>query len=153
VKGSVVPKPQWSNFGSIWKTIREVDVNAIRHEAERGVGIVCVGQPAALWWVERFLRDGPNRYSLGRDPLAIVRLGEASEYLGGLHTTDLLILALDAASTLDSAELGALELLAAVPRPSQVVMLFGDVAVPRAGRDAGGPPVADRCRGRRRRRA
>jgi hypothetical protein len=141
VKGSVVPKPQWSDFGSIWKTIREVDVNAIRHEAERGVGIVCVGQPAALWWVERFLRDGPNRYSLGRDPLAIVRLGEAGEYLGGLHTTDLLILALDAASTLDSAELAALELLAAAPRPSQVVMLFGDAA---AGAPAAWSPYLGR---------
>ena len=79
VKGCAVPKPQWSDFGAVWKTIREVDINAIRHEAERGQAIVCVGQPAALWWVDRFLRDGPNRYPLGPDHLALVPLAEAGE--------------------------------------------------------------------------
>jgi hypothetical protein len=64
VKGSAVPKPQWSDFGTIWKTVREVDVNAIRHEAERGIAIVCIGQRDALWRVDGFLRDGPNRYPL-----------------------------------------------------------------------------------------
>ena len=79
-KGCAVPKSQWSDFGAIWKTIREVDINAIRHEADRGVAIVCIGQPAALWWVERYLRDGPNRYPLSADPLALVPLSRG----GGL---------------------------------------------------------------------
>ena len=73
-----MPKPQWSNFGAIWKTIREVDINGIRHEAERGVAIVCLGQPVALWHVDRLLRDGPNRYPLGSDPLALVPPASAS---------------------------------------------------------------------------
>jgi len=126
-----VPKPQWSDFGAIWKTVREVDINAIRHEAERGLAIACVGQPAALLWVGRFLRDGPNRYPLGPDSLALVPLAEAGDYLDLLRTADLLILALDAASPLGGADLASLERMSSAPRPSQVVLLFGE--------DAGAP--------------
>jgi len=126
-----VPKPQWSDFGAIWKTIREVDVNAIRHEAERGLAIVCVGQPAALRHVGRILRDGPIRYPPGPDPLALVPLAEAGDYLDLLRTADLLILALHAAFPLGAADLAGLERMSSAPRPSQVVLLFGE--------DAGGP--------------
>jgi hypothetical protein len=121
-----VPKPQWSDFGAIWKTIREVDINAIRHEAERGVAIVCIGQPAAMWWVDRFLRDGPNRYPLRSDPLALVPLAEAGDYLDLLRAADLLIVALDAASPLGDEELAGLQRLSTAPRPSQAVLLFGE---------------------------
>ena len=121
-----MPKPQWSDFGAIWKTVREVDVNAIRHEAEHGVAIVCMGQPAALWWVDRFLREGRNRYPLGPDPLALVPLAEAADYLDVLRTADVLIVALDAASPLQDAELAGLQRLSTAPRPSQVVLLFGE---------------------------
>ena len=123
-----MPKPQWSDFGVIWKTIREVDINAIRREAERGLAVVCVGQAAALWWVDRFLRDGPNRYPHGPDPLALVPLAEAGDHLDVLHAADLLIVALDAASPLGDAELAGLQRLSTAPRPSQVVLLFGEVA-------------------------
>ena len=126
MKGSAVPKPQWSDFGVIWKTIREVDINAIRREAERDIAIVCVGQPPALWWVDRFLRDGRNRYPLAPDPLALVPLTEAGDYLDVLRTADLLILALDAASPLSEAEVAGLQRLAAAPRPSQTVLYFGE---------------------------
>lgn len=121
-----MPKPQWSDFGATWKTIREVDINAIRHEAERGVAIVCIGQPAALWWVDRFLRDGPNRYPLRPDPLALVPLAEASDYLDLLRAADLLIVALDAASPLGDEELAGLQRLSTAARPSQAVLLFGE---------------------------
>jgi len=123
-----VPKPQWSDFGVIWKTIREVDINAIRREAERGLAIVCVGQPAALWWVDRFLRDGPSRYPLGPDPLALVPLAEAGDYLDALRTADVLIVALDGASPLGDAELAGLQRLSTAPRPTQVVLFFGEAA-------------------------
>lgn len=121
-----MPKPQWSDFGAIWKTVREVDINAIRHEAERGVAIVCLGQPAALWHVDRLLRDGLNRYPLGPDSLALVPLAEAGDYLDLLRAADLLIVALDAASPLDDAELAGLQRLSTTPRPSQAVLLFGE---------------------------
>ena len=120
-----MPKPRWSDFGSIWKTIREVDINAIRHEAERPLAIVCVGQPAALWWVDRLLRDGPNRYPLARDPLALVPLAEAGDYLDLLPTADLLILALDAAAPLGEAEVAGLDRLSKARRQGQIVLLFG----------------------------
>ena len=137
-KGCAVPKPQWSDFGAIWKTIREVDINAIRHEAERGVVIVCVGQPSALWWVDRFLRDGPNRYPLGADPLALVPLAEAAGSLDVLRTADLLIVALDAAAPLGDAELAGL--FASITCSLQIGLQSSDPGVLRGvgrGFDAG----------------
>ena len=50
---------RWNDFGSIWKTIREVDVMAIRREAEHDVVLACVGD-----------RDGPDA-----GPRAVARLG------------------------------------------------------------------------------
>lgn len=123
-----MPKPQWSDFGAMWKTVREVDVNAIRHEAERGVAIVCVGQPAPLWWVDRFLRNGPNRYPLGPDQLALVPLAEAGAYLDLVRAADLLIVALDAATPPGGVEVAGLERLSKAPRPSQVALLFGEAS-------------------------
>jgi len=126
MKGCAVPKAQWSDFGAMWKTIREVDVNAIRRESESGVGIVCVGQPVALWWVDHLLHEGPNRYPLGAGRLALVPLAEASAYPDLLRTADLLVLALDAAAAPEGAELAELERLAAVARPRQIVLFFGE---------------------------
>ena len=123
-------KPQWSDFGGMWKTVREVDVNAIRHEAERGLAIACVGQPAALAWTDRLLREGPNRYPASSDPLAIVPLADVGSRLDLFGGVNLLILALDAASPLDNAERAGLELVAATPRPRQVVLLYGATASP-----------------------
>ena len=121
-----MPKPQWSDFGAMWKTVREVDVNAIRHEAERSLTIACVGDAASLAWVGRVLHDGPSRYPLGPDPLALVPLSEAGEYLDILASADLLVVALDATSPLDGPGLAGLQSLSATPRPDQVVLLFGD---------------------------
>ena len=121
-----MPKPQWSDFGAMWKTVREVDVNAIRHEAERGLVIACVGDVVSLAWVGHVLHDGPSRYPLGPDPLALVPLPEAGEHVGLLAAADLLILALDATSPLDGPGLAGLQRLSATPRPDQVVLLFGD---------------------------
>ncbi len=119
-------KPQWSDFGAMWTTVRELDINAIRHEAERSLAIAVIGQPAALSWTERLLRDGPNRYPPSSDPLALVPLADVGSRLDLVGAVDLLVLALDAATPLDAAELAGLELLATTPRPHQVVLLFGD---------------------------
>jgi len=121
-----VPKPQWSDFGAMWKTVREVDVNAIRHEAERSLTITCVGDVASLAWVGRVLHDGPNRYPASRDPLALVPLAEAGDHADLLASADLLVVALDATSPLDGPGLAGLQRLSATPRPDQVVLLFGD---------------------------
>ena len=119
-------KPRWSDFGSVWRTVREVDINAIRREAERGLAIAVVGQPAALSRTERLLRDGPSRYRADSDPLALVPLAEVGRRLDLFGGVNLLILAFDAASPLDDAERAGLERLAAAPRPRQVVLLFGE---------------------------
>ncbi|HEY5388605.1 MAG TPA: hypothetical protein VIL79_11970 [Thermoleophilia bacterium] len=121
-----MPKRQWSDFGAIWKTVREMDINAIRNEAERGLAIACVGQPAALLWTDRLLREGPDRYPPGFDPLALVPLAEVAGSLGTVRAADLLIVTLDATASLEGAELAGLKALSAAPRPSQVVLLFGE---------------------------
>ena len=128
VKGPSVQKPQWSDVGAIWKTIREVDINAIRHEAERGVSIVCAGQTAALWWIDHFLREGPSRYPLEGDRLALVPLAEAADYLDLARSSDILILALDAATPLGAAEVDVLKRLTSVRRSGQITVLFGEPA-------------------------
>jgi len=110
----------------MWKTVREVDVNAIRHEAERSLTITCVGDVASLAWVGRVLHDGPNRYPASRDPLALVPLAEAGDHADLLASADLLVVALDATSPLDGPGLAGLQRLSATPRPDQVVLLFGD---------------------------
>ncbi len=127
-KGTAVQKPQWSDFGSIWKTIREVDVNAIRREAERDVSIVCAGQPAALWWIDRFLREGPDRYAPEVDPLALVPLTEVAGYLDLVRSADLVIVALDEASPPGDRELDALKRLASARRHGRVAVRFGEAA-------------------------
>ena len=121
-----MPKPQWSDFGAMWKTVREVDVNAIRHEAERGLTIACVGDVVSLAWVGHVLNDGPNRYQASPDPLALVPLAEAGEYVDLLASADLLVVALDVTSPLDGPGLAGLQRLSGTPRPDQVVLLFGD---------------------------
>ena len=121
-----MPKPQWSDFGAMWKTVREVDVNAIRHEAERSLRIACVGDMVSLGWTSHVLHDGPDRYPPGPDPLALVPLAEAGEYVDLLASADLLVVTLDLTSSLDDAGLAGLQRLIATPRPSQVVLLFGD---------------------------
>jgi len=84
-----------------------------------------VGQTAGLWWMDHFLREGPNRYPLGPDQLALVPLAEASVYLDLVRAAEVLIVALDAAAPLDTDELAGLQILSTAARTSQVVMLFG----------------------------
>jgi uncharacterized protein (DUF697 family) len=112
----------------MWKTVREVDVNAIRHEAERSLRIACVGDAVSLGWAGHVLHDGPDRYPPGPDPLALVPLAEAGDYVDLLGSADLVVVALDLTSPLDDAGLAGLQRLIATPRPSQVVLLFGDPA-------------------------
>ncbi|HET6496612.1 MAG TPA: hypothetical protein VFH61_14740 [Thermoleophilia bacterium] len=131
-----MPKPQWGDFGAIWKTVREVDVNAIRCESEYGIGIVCVGQPAALWWVDHLLHEGPNRYPLGAGRLALVPLDTAGDHANLLRTADLVVLALDAAMPPEGAELAEFERLSAAPRSGQILLLFGEDSGAQAPRPA-----------------
>lgn len=141
---------QLSDFGSIWKTIKEVDIGAVRGEAEQQATIAIIGQQAALWHVDRLLREGPNRYPLVPEQPYFLPLAEAARYLDYVDSADLLLLALDARGSLSEAEAAGLDALAAAPRPRQVVVLLGAEAAalgagswPGAGGDgtaAGAPP-------------
>jgi len=120
-----VARLQWSDFGSIWKTIREVDIGAVRAEAEQQFTVAIIGQNAALRHVDRLLREGPNRYPLPPEQPYFLPLAEARKYLDYVKTADLLILALDAHGTMAEAEVEGLRTLAEAPRPRQLVFLLG----------------------------
>jgi uncharacterized protein (DUF697 family) len=121
-----VPGPRVSDIGSIWKTIREVDILAIRHEAERDVAIACVGDPAALEHVRRLLLHGPDRYPPALTALGLVRLDEVSERERLIGGADLLVVALDAAVELSPDEVAGLDRLVALEPPRRLLVVFGE---------------------------
>jgi uncharacterized protein (DUF697 family) len=119
--------PKWTDFGNIWSTLRELDVNAIREESERPLVIACVGHTAALEQLEPLLRRGPERYPTpGPNPLEIIPIEQAAARAAGLASADMLLLAVDARQPLsptEAASFGALEGQAA---PFLVVLMYGD---------------------------
>lgn len=119
--------PKWSDFGNVFATLRELDVSAIRDEAERSVALSCVGHPAALDAVDRLLHHGPERYPLELpDPLVLVPLERAAERAGALGAADLLILAVDARVALSQAELESFGRIEALPNPFLVMLAHGE---------------------------
>ena len=115
-----------TDFGSIWKTIREVDILAIRRAAEHDVLVVCVGDPAGLEHVRRSLLDGPDRYRQQLTALALVGLDQVTERERLIADADLLIVALDAGAVLDAAEVVGLDRLAALRLQSRILVTFGE---------------------------
>jgi uncharacterized protein (DUF697 family) len=119
--------PKWTDFGNIWSTLRELDVNAIREESERALLIACVGHPAALEQIEPLLRRGPERYPTpGPNPLEIIPIEHAAERTAGLGSAALLLLAVDARQPLSSAEAASFSTLEALAVPFLVVLMYGD---------------------------
>jgi uncharacterized protein (DUF697 family) len=130
--------PKWSDFGNIWTTLRELDVNAIRDEAERPLKIVCIGHESALDELERLLHSGANRYGAGMNPLEVVPLAQAASRASAVGGADMLILAVDVRRTLTRAEAEAFGRLESLALPFLVVLFFGD----RMPSDQGGLPPA-----------
>jgi len=119
--------PKWSDFGNIWTTLRELDVNAIREEAERPLVINCVGHDAALDEVDRLLHQGHERYPVeGPSPLELTPLAHAAQRATTLVSGDLLIFALDTRSPLSSAELTSFGRLEALTVPFLIVLVYGN---------------------------
>jgi uncharacterized protein (DUF697 family) len=115
-----------TDFGSIWKTIREVDVLDIRHAAEHDVIVACVGGPAALERVRGLLLEGPDRYGQQLAALALIgfdRVGERERLIGG---ADLLIVALDVGASLNAADVAGLDRLAALRPQLRILVAFGE---------------------------
>jgi uncharacterized protein (DUF697 family) len=130
--------PKWSDFGNIWTTLRELDINAIREEAERPLAIACVGHESALDELDRLLHSGPNRYPAGLNPLELIPLPQAVNRAAGIDSADMLILAVDARHALTPAEVEALGRLEALALPFLVVLISaerlpaGEAALPPA---------------------
>jgi len=115
-----------TDFGSIWKTIREVDILAIRHEAEHDVLVACVGDPAALEHVRVLLLEGPDRYPRVTTALALIGFDQVGLRERLIAEADLLIVALDAGATLGAAELAGLECLSALRPQRRILAAFGE---------------------------
>ena len=116
----------WSDFGGVWKTVREVDVSAVRREAERRVAVVCVGDRRAIGHIHRLLHEGPDRYPGQTSALVSVPLDMVGQSTSTIASADLLIVALDINVVLSEAEAAGLQSLGPVDRPSQILVVFGE---------------------------
>jgi uncharacterized protein (DUF697 family) len=100
--------PKWSDFGNIWSTLKDVDVSAVREEAERPIGIACIGHATALAETSRLLSTGDDRYpASGPSPLTLIPVEEAGARAAELNGADLLVFAVDATRGLTPAESSA----------------------------------------------
>jgi uncharacterized protein (DUF697 family) len=119
--------PKWSDFGNIFSTLREIDISAIRDEAERPVTVMCVGPDSALDEIDRLLHQGNERYpASGPDPLQLIPLASAADRAAMLASADMALFAIDARRPLQPAEAESFSRLDALPIPFLVVLLNGD---------------------------
>ena len=117
---------KWTDFGNIWGTLRELDVSAIREEAERSLTIVCVGHQAALDEIDRMLLSNDQKYGpTGANPLVLVPLAQSPEQSAPLNQADMLIFGVDARTPLSEAEADAFERLERFSLPFVVVLFHG----------------------------
>lgn len=118
--------PSWSDFGNIWTTLREIDVSAIRDEAERPVTIAAIGHSSALAEIERLLIGGGERYPAeGLTPLASIAIEQAPASESITSAADLLIVALDGQTTLSQSEADAFRQVRLPAAPTLTVLVGG----------------------------
>ena len=121
---------RWNDFGSVWKTIREVDVMAIRREAEHDVVLACVGDRKALTQARELLLEGPDLYPSPFAALGFVPLDQVHERERLISEADLLVVMLHADVTLDAAEVTGLQRLEALSPRRRLLVLVGEPAAP-----------------------
>ena len=120
--------PRWSDFGSIWKTIREVDVLAIRREAEHDLTVACAGDREALEYLRGLLLEGPDRYPSPFTALGLVPLDQVHARERLIREADLLLVALRADVSLSPAEVAGLERLESLSPRRRLLVLVGEPA-------------------------
>ncbi len=119
--------PKWSDLGNVWNTLRELDVSAVRDEAERALLIACVGHPAACDAVAELLNRGSHRYGPeGGDPLALIPFASVAQHGNDINRAHLLLLAVDAEQPLTEADVAALSELEAAAPPFLLVIINGE---------------------------
>ncbi|NOK59046.1 MAG: hypothetical protein GFH27_549349n41 [Chloroflexi bacterium AL-W] len=119
--------PKWNDFQNIWTTLREVDVTAIRDEAEKPVNIACVGHQEALQTIKQLLHTGSERYGpVSPSPITLVSISETKSASLAIQNADLLILGVDAHTTLTEAETQGFQQLNQLATPYLVVITNGD---------------------------
>lgn len=121
--------PAWNEMGSVFNTLRELDVSAIRDEAERPVSIFCLSDQRLFDQAAGLLRTlGTNRYGPGgADPLfhrTLTARGSDDE----LRRADMLLVLLDGSAPLPTTLTAPLGRLAALAVPT-VIAITG-VATP-----------------------
>jgi uncharacterized protein (DUF697 family) len=119
--------PSWNDLGPAFQTLRELDVSAIREEAERSLMIACVGEVALRTHAARLLRTSTSlRYGPdGFDPLLQLPLQTAPD---DLRAADLVLVVLDGRRALPAADTQALERIAQLGVP--MVVLIAHAALP-----------------------
>lgn len=118
--------PKWSDFGNIWSTLREIDVSAIRVEAEKPFSIVSVGHPAAIDAIDKLLHTGDDRYGqVGLNPVEHIPFEQANEQSASIRSATLLVIAIDARAPLAQTDADALALVERASIPTLIALVFG----------------------------
>src|SRR5919199_1729517 len=87
--------PNLAGIGSVWNTIRELNVSEIREEAEARVTIALVGDTADRAPIVRALRGQPGRFpAAGEDALLEYDVPLRIEQSNDLRTASLIVLAI-----------------------------------------------------------
>ena len=130
--------PKWTDFGNFWATLREVDVSAIRAEADRPVVIACVGHVDALDTVSSLLHAGADRYGpVGIEPVEMVPLAQVTERANALRGATMLVVCVDTRTPLVQREVDSFSQIERLSMPALVVLIGGatlpaGVTLPRA---------------------
>lgn len=115
--------PGWSDLGTAFGTLRELDVSAIREEAERPLNIVCLGPrhltDAAL---DLLINTGSRRYGpAGLSPVQVRPLAAPTPD-DNIVRADLLLILHDGRERLSPEQSAALESLARLALPTVIVL-------------------------------
>lgn len=110
--------PQTANLGSIWKIFSEVDISAIRDEAEQAPRLAMVGAGDRASAFQRLLQQGPRSAEQLVTAIPAYHLPLAASDVAALAGYELRVVLLDHAGQLEDANLAA---VLAQPAPVVVV--------------------------------
>lgn len=118
--------PSWNDLGPAFHTLRELDVSAIREDAERPLLIACVGDATLFEYAARLLRTSEGRRygAEGLDPLHYTTLAVSPDEVRG---ADLLLILLDARTPLRRDEVASLNRLADLGIPMVIMIGYADL--------------------------